>query len=135
MELYDASISTTTAPNETINIFDIVCKEAKGLYQENNDQEAISFLHATAQDGDCVNMADGVGNFDLPRITLTLRPSQNNNELEEDTANESEEDPDVMYMSTGEALIGLNAQQPSPFSKKRRIHKGQNHKDEGIWQN
>ena len=132
LELYDANISTTLVPNETIDIYELVCKEAKGLYQENEAEEPIAFLHATAQEGDSVNMADGVGNFDLPRLTVTLRPTQNNSELEEDIGNESEEDPDIMYTSTGEALLDLTAQQPSPFSKRRLIHKGQNHRDDGM---
>ncbi len=94
------------------------------------------------QDGDSVNIADGVDHFDLPRLTLTLRPAQASGaELEDDAGDgaggggdddDDADDADVMNMSTGEALLGLTAQRPSPFSKKRRIHKGQNHKDEGA---
>ena len=93
--------------------------------------QVISFMHVTAQESDSVNMADGAGHYDLPRLTLTMRPGQTNSELEDELASESEEELDVMTMSTGEALLGLTATQPSPFSKKRRIHKGDNHRDDG----
>ena len=128
-------MTTTSIPNETIATYHLVCKEALGSYQEQAGQETITFLQAAAQDGDDVDIADGAGHYDLPRVTFTLRPSQSNGiELEEqdDTNNENEEeDADVMTLSTGEALLGMTDAQPSPFSKQRRIHKGHNHRDEG----
>lgn len=139
VELCDAVLNTTVIPNETIATYNIVCKEVVGTYQEEAGKEAITFLQATAQDGDDVNIADGAGHYDLPRITLTLRPSQSNGiELDdnEDPLNENDEDdPDVMTLSTGEALLGMTASQPSPFSKQRRIHKGHSHRDEGELKN
>ena len=133
MELADAVVSTTCVPNDTTVHFEVVCKEAKGLYQEDAGQESISFLHASAQDGDgSVNMDEDAGVYDLPRFKVTVRPVQTNSELEqEEISLESEEEPDIMCLSTGEALLGLTEAQPSPFSKKRRIHKGENHKYEG----
>lgn len=135
-ELFDAVLNTTVIPNETIMTYNIVCREALGTYQEEADKDVITFLQATAQDGDDVNIADGAGHYDLPRITLTLRPSQSNGiELDdnEETINDNlEEDVDVMTMSTGETLLGITTTQPSPFSKQRRIHKGNNHRDEGT---
>lgn len=137
VELYEASISTTLTPKDTVNTYQLVCKEARCLYQEEAGREAIDFLQATAQEGDSVNMADGAGHYDLPRITLTLRPSQDSSsqlEDQEDGSVESEEeDPDVMTLSTGDALLGFAPTEPSPFSKQRRIHKGQTNRDEGEW--
>ena len=130
LELFDVVLSTTLAPNETVATYQVVCKEAKGLYQENETEQVISFLHVTSQENDSINMADGAGHYDLPRLILTMRPTLSNSELEE-FATESEEEPDLMSMSTGEALLGFSTVQPSPFSKKRRIHKGDNHRDEG----
>jgi len=131
VELIETLVSTTSATNESVATYQLVCKEAKCLYQENENQEVISFMHVTAQESDSVNMADGAGHYDLPRLTLTMRPAQTNSELEDELDTGSEEEPDVMIMSTGEALLGLTAAQPSPFSKKRRIHKGDNHRDDG----
>ena len=136
LELYEGVLKTVLIPNETIMTYDVVCKEALGTYQEEAGKEVITFLQATAQDGDDVNIADGAGHYDLPRVTFTLRPSQTNGvELEDqdDAQNENEEDTDIMTMSTGEALLGLTATQPSPFSKQTRIHKGNNHRDEGNY--
>ena len=95
-------------------------------------------MHVSAPESDSVNMADGAGHYDLPRLTLTMKPGQTNSELEEEEEEDEEEqvpseseEPDVMTMSTGEALLGQRAQEPSPFSRKSRIHKGDNHRDEG----
>ena len=134
VEMYDAQITSSFAPNETVTAYNLVCKEAKCLYQEEAGREALNFLVATAQEGDSVNMADGAEHYDLPRMVLTVRPSQDSNsqlEDQEDAGVESEEETDVMTLSTGEALMGLAPAEPSPFSKQRRIHKGQNNRDEG----
>ncbi len=137
VQLYDALITTTFIPDETVGTYQMVCKEARCLYQEEVGQEAIDFLQATAQEGDSVNMADGAGHYDLPRMTLTIRPSQDSisqlEDHEDATLESEEEDADVMTLSTGEALMGLAPSEPSPFSKQRRIHKGQHHRDESTF--
>ena len=98
IELHEALINTILIPNETETTYQVASKEVKVgyllqflsfslftylysyhyffqcLYQQEVGQEAFVFLHSTAQDeGDSVNMADGAGNYDVPRITLTLR--------------------------------------------------------------
>lgn len=132
--LQEVVLKTTFTPNETSTTVHLVCKEAIGSYQEKANEEALKFLHAVAQDDDDVDIADGAGHYDLPRVTMVFRPSHTNGiELEDqdETDRENDDDADVMTMSTGEALLGITAEQPSPFSKQRRIHKGQNHRDEG----
>ncbi|XP_045024451.1 autophagy-related protein 2 homolog A isoform X1 [Daphnia magna] len=133
--LQEVILKTTFTPNETSTTVHLVCKEAIGSYQEKANEEALKFLHAVAQDDDDVDIADGAGHYDLPRVTMVFRPSHTNGiELEDqdETDRENDDDADVMTMSTGEALLGITAEQPSPFSKQRRIHKGQNHRDEGA---
>lgn len=134
VELQKVDLNTTFTPNETSTTFDLVCKAAIGSYQGKVDQENFAFFHATAQDDDDVDIADGAGHYDLPRVTFTFRPSQTSGtelEDEDDTDRENDDGADMMTMSTGEALLGITAEQPSPFSKQRRVHKGNNHRDEG----
>ena len=136
IELHEALVKTVLVPNEMVVTYELTSKEIFCLYQEDVDQEALNFFHATIQDEeDIVNMADGAGHYDMPRLTLTLRPSQANcgelDDQEDFQVESEEEDANVMTLSTGESLLGVPSAQPSPFSKQRRIHKGHNPRDEG----
>jgi hypothetical protein len=77
IELHEALINTILIPSETETTFQVASKQVKCLYQQEVGHEPFNFFHATAQDEeDNVNMADttvGNGNYDIPRITLTLR--------------------------------------------------------------
>jgi len=43
VELIETLVSTTLTPNESVATYQLVCKEAKCLYQENENLEVIPF--------------------------------------------------------------------------------------------
>ena len=128
MQLCDASIITNYVPNETVSVYEMQCKKLSCLYRDEEVQlEEMAFLHAGPQDGDDVDMEDGAGNYDLPRVVLTLRPFGDHLEEQENFHNEGnalEEELDAMNFLPGEALSGSNKSKPSPFSKQKRVHGG-----------
>lgn len=112
------------------------CTKLSCLYRDESilQTEDIGFLHAGAQDGDVVDIEDGAGHYDLPRLVLTLRPYGDHLEEQENYQNEGnilEEELDAMNFITGEANSTTNKSKPSPFSKQRRVRGGEASPDGG----
>lgn len=112
------------------------CKKLSCSYRDGREQkEDITFLHAGAQDGDVVDMEEGAGHYDLPRLILTLRPYGDHLEEQETLQNEEnilEEELDAMNFASGDATFRPNKSDPSPFAKQRRVRGAEPSGDTGT---